>query len=307
MTNLEAVQHEVEAGLLRRAYATPAMHRALPWPLALATVRVRAARLWKAPKVRAHAVRSMDWVLGCTGASSEAIEAAARRWVFETIKRDELTWRPWQTTRFPVEGAEVLAELRGQGRGAIVNFLHHGQYGGTFGSLARAGFPSHVAVLPSLIGPQRRSYEGRRRFQHIRTASTGCTIFPAKGGLDQMRELLDAGLLVSLATDVPGNTPMDVLGRRVSCGSGAARLAIETGAPIVPVTAWRRGSLQSLRLEQPIDPRDHGDFRSLQQAIADAHAPALLAWPEGLMEPLERWRAVDDADIATFGLAETPA
>jgi lauroyl/myristoyl acyltransferase len=305
MTNLDAEQVEGPASLIRRAYATPALHRLAPWPVAVAVVRARAARLWTVPQVREHARLSMGFVLGCS-TSPENVEAAARRWIFETIKRDELTWRPWQTTRLPVEGLDVLRKLREAGRGAIVNFLHHGQYAGTFGSLARVGFPSQIAVLPSLIGTQPRSYEGRRRSQHIRTASTGCTVFRAKGELDQMRDLLAAGELVSLATDVPGNTPMTMLGRRVSCGSGAARLSAESNAPIVPITAWRRGSLQVLRVEAPIEPREYGDFRAVQQAIADAHAPALAAWPEGLMEPLERWRAVDDADVAAFGLAATP-
>ena len=92
--------------------------------------------------------------------------------------------------------------------------------------------------------------------------------------MDHMRDLLRGGELVALASDLAGSLEMTMLGRRVSAGSGAARLAAELEVPLVPV-----------------------------QAIADAHAPAILAWPEGLMEPLERWRAVAEEDVARFGVA----
>jgi lauroyl/myristoyl acyltransferase len=291
MTNTTAVTVPSDLTLARRAYATPALHRLAPWPLALATVRARARRLWAQPAKREHALRSMEYLVGASSRAHE-VEAIAERYVFENVKRDELTWRPWQTTRFPVDGAGILRELAASGRGAIVNFLHHGQYAGTFGSLGRHGVHLHLAVNPGLLGPQPPTYEGRRGTRHIRTARVGtASVFSANGGLDRMRELLADGELVALASDLPGSMPMDLLGRRVSAGSGAARLSLETGAPIVAVTAWRDGSLQRLRVEAPIDPVDHTDVASVQQAIADAHAPALLAWPEALMEPLERWAA----------------
>lgn len=256
--------------------------------------------------MRAHARLSMEYVLGASGVDVD-LEAVARRWVHHTIRRDELTWRPWLTTRFDVERIGILRVLARERQGAIVNFVHHGQYAGIFGSLMRYGVHTHVAVLPSLLGDRGPGYEGLRRRQHIATVCTGgATVFPAKGGLDHMRELLLAGTFVGLATDVPGNTPLTMLGRRVSCGSGAARLALELGVPIVPITSWAASPLQVLRVEDPIDPARHESVADLQQAIADAHAPAILAWPEALMEPLDRWRAVDEADIARFGVAETP-
>jgi len=298
MTNFEPMGRDLGVNLVRRAYATPAFHRLLPWPVALATVRVRAARLWNVPALREHAYESMAFVLGAL-ADDREIEAAARRWVFETVKRDELTWRPWQTTRFPVEGAETLRHLALAKRGAIVSFIHHGQYGGTFGSLARQGVHCNVAVLPLFFEAWKPGYDGLRDRRHIKTVTMGgTTIFSAKSCFDHMCDLLAGGGHVGIASDLPGSAPMTVLGRRVSAASGAARLALETGAPIVPVTAHRHGeALQALVVGAPIEPAGK-DLPALQQAIADAHEPALRAWPEGLMEPLERWHLVVDAEAS---------
>jgi lauroyl/myristoyl acyltransferase len=132
-------------------------------------------------------------------------------------------------------------------------------------------------------------------------------MFAAKGGMDHRRGLLTDGNVVALASDLPGSLPFTMLGRRVSGGSGAARLALELGVPIIPVTAWQRGTLQTYEVGTPIEPGELGDLEGIQQAIADAHAPAILAWPEGLMAPFERWRAVEEADIERYGIAPTMA
>jgi lauroyl/myristoyl acyltransferase len=308
MTNSELVQNPIRVqpipmNPLRRAYATTTFHRALPWPVAVAGVEARAARLWKSPVWQEYAIRSMDYVLGCTSRADE-VEKLARRWVFENVKRDELTWRPWQATRWPVERIEVLADVVADGRGAILSFFHHGQHGGMFGSLARRGFRSHVAVLESLLHDLEPGYKGMRKAQHIEMARIGATVFQAKGSMDHMRELLASGELLGLASDLPGSLPVTVFGRNASAGSGAARLAADLGVPLVPVTAHRRGLfVQSFRIGDPIEPRHHEGLESIQQAIFDAQADAILEWPEGLMEPLERWRAVDPEDIERFGVA----
>jgi lauroyl/myristoyl acyltransferase len=315
MTNTTAVaapmQMDVptDLGLARRVYASPLTHRMLPWPAAVATVRARAARIWATSTIkREHAIRSMEFLVGRTDRAGE-VEELGRRWIFESLKRDELTWRSWQTTRFPVAGVERFDPARRQGRGAILSFVHHGQHAGIFGSLARQGVISHVAVLPSLIaGDPGPGYQGLRRKQHIATARLGgAVMFAAKGGMDHMRELLADGNVVALASDLPGSLPFTMLGRRVSGGSGAARLALELGVPIIPVTAWQRGTLQSYEVGTPIEPGELGDLEGIQQAIADAHAPAILAWPEGLMAPFERWRAVEPADVERYGIAPTMA
>jgi hypothetical protein len=49
-------------------------------------------------------------------------------------------------------------------------------------------------------------------------------------------------------------------------------------------------------MEPPIEPGEFADFDALQSEIARRHEPAVLAWPEGLQEPLFRWRPADAAD-----------
>jgi lauroyl/myristoyl acyltransferase len=306
MTNSQAVMPmPVEMGPLRRLYATVGFHPAMPWPVARAAVEVRAARLWRSPTLQEHACLSMEWVVGRTSRADE-VEALARRWVFENLKRDEMTWRPWQATRFPVERAELFGEVIADGRGAIVSFFHHGQHAGMFGALARHGHWANVAVLPALLDELLPGYQARRRRAHIDMAKLGATVFPAKGAMDHMRDLLRSGELVGIASDLPGSVRVEMLGRQATAASGAARLAYELGVPLIPVTSHPRpGSTQSFRIGDPIEPRAHDGVESVQQAIFDAQADAVLEWPEGLMEPLERWRAVEPADADRFGIAPT--
>ena len=303
MTNFGPMRSGPDVNVIRRAYATPGFHRLVPWPVALSTVRVRATRLWRVPALRDHARESMAFVLAGTSRADE-VDAAARRWVFETVKRDELTWRPWQTTRLPVEGTEIIRDSTAAGRGVILSFFHHGQYGGVFGSLSRYGILSQVAVLPMFFEPPKPGYDGLRDIRHMATVTTGgAVIFSARHSYAHMLQLLADGQVVAIASDLPGSLPATMLGRRVGLASGAARLARDSGAPIVPVTAWQRGGLQALVVGDPIEPSHHADLAAIQQAIASAHEPALLAWPEGLMEPIERWHVLDEAEAPAFRTA----
>jgi lauroyl/myristoyl acyltransferase len=67
--------------------------------------------------------------------------------------------------------------------------------------------------------------------------------------------------------DAGGDTPARLLGRPMHLRSGIARLARETGAPIVPAFTWREGNGQVGVLGEPIDPAAHPDETSINAAI----------------------------------------
>jgi lauroyl/myristoyl acyltransferase len=117
-----------------------------------------------------------------------------------------------------------------------------------------------------------------------------------------MREFLSAGETLILSFDMPGSLPMTFLGRRVGVASGTARLALESGAPIVPITTRRAGGRQVLQVRESIDPNMFGDAEALQAEIARRHEPAVLAWPEAVENPLRRWNPLDPEDVREFGL-----
>jgi lauroyl/myristoyl acyltransferase len=229
------------------------------------------------------------------------VDDLARSWVYETLKREELLWRPWLSTHMEVEGTEILELLTSRGTGCVLSFMHQGMYMGLFGSLGALGFTTHVATLPAFFRGDVTGPVLWRRQQIVRVfGGNGARPFPARGAYSTMLDLVAAGEIVAIATDVPGRLPMTFLGRRVSAASGPARLALEAEIPIVPVTSHRSGHRQRFRIEEPIWPAEHADLNSMQQAIADRHAPAILAWPEAVQEPLARWGPIEEEDVARF-------
>jgi lauroyl/myristoyl acyltransferase len=116
-----------------------------------------------------------------------------------------------------------------------------------------------------------------------------------------MLDLLGKGEVIAIASDVPGQGRMRFLGRNVAGASGVSRLAVESRAPVVPVTVRPEGVGQRAVVGEPIDSRAFTDPSRLLQEIMRQHEPSVLAWPEALLWPLERWR-VSPEDVDELGL-----
>ena len=282
----------------RTLYQQEATHRLLPMPLARQLVSRQAAAAWADPDDRRFAVLQMQYLLGESDRAGEA-ESLAPRYLFWSLLRAEYRWRPWLITRQRIDGLPLLQAARRKGRGIVLSTMHHGMRGGVAASFSNAGVPLHVIMAPELLNnptPAQR--------QLARVVSRYAETFPAaRGSYRHMVNLMHRGEVVSLSTDLPGSCPMTILGRRVQAASGAARLALETGAALVPVTTHQAGLLQTLRVHEPLDPADYTSVADLQQAIADHHEPALLAWPEAVEQPLRRWGPVGAADEQVYGPA----
>jgi lauroyl/myristoyl acyltransferase len=295
---------EQRASARERIFAQRWLHRAYPFSVGMRYARFRADRQWTESRTRDHARLQMQAVTGLP--ESGALDEVAKRYVFEMAKRDELSWRLWLSTRIPVDRIDVLREAQAHG-GVILSFMHHGQFGGVFGSVGRHGIETHIASDPWFFSQESRRYNGYRGRQHLRTIShAGGRPFPAaKGAYERMRKLLEDGAVVAIASDLPGTTPAEFLGRTIGVPSGAPRLAVETGALVVPITAHRDGDFQRLVVEDPIDPAASDDLNGVLAEILRRHEPAIRAWPEAVERPLRRFRPLTDEDIARYG--EDPA
>jgi hypothetical protein len=97
---------------------------------------------------------------------------------------------------------------------------------------------------------------------------------------------------------------MEFLGRPVLAGSGAARLATELRVPIFPIYARQTDAFQHLEVGEPIEPAGISDFTQIQAEIGRRHEAAVLAWPEAVESPLNRWRPGDPADALELGYSE---
>jgi lauroyl/myristoyl acyltransferase len=236
----------------------------------------------------------MRFAIGKTERADE-VERLAREYVFQYFKCRETDARPWLATHDPIDGLDRLLDARSHGRGVVLHFLHHGQVVGMLASFGRHGIKLHAPVARFLT-----AHPAPRDRRASRTASsTGNVYFRAEGSYPKMMNFLAAGEVVAVSSDVHGPTRMRFLGRDVRGAAGITRLAIKSGAPIVPVTVHEEGTGQRLVIGEPIDPRDFASGPELQQEILRRHEPSVLAWPEAIWRPLDRWRPVpeDSGDV----------
>lgn len=285
---------------LMRVYAASQAHRAVPVPAAMRLTTLRSERWARThPDVLVDAHAQMRYLVGRhPGLDADAL---AKPYLFELKRREEMKWRPWIVTRMQLHASERIRRMRTQGTGVILHFLHHGQYDGLPASISRYGFQLTAPVASFFLSERRNDYDGRVIRRHLASfTANGVRYFDAKGAYPRMRRLLTEGELLVLASDLPGSLPMTFLNRPVLVSSGAARLSLETGAPIIPITVSQRGWRQHLTAEDPILPADFPDEGTLQEEIARRHEPAVLAWPEGMKTPLARWRPANAEDEKEF-------
>jgi lauroyl/myristoyl acyltransferase len=254
-------------------YQHPLAHRASPWPLAGRLVRRRAETAWRSDaRVRSDALEKMTFLVGASPRAAEA-PRLAKEHVLAGYLRRELLWRPWLTTRQQVDGIDRLRSMLG--RGALLSFLHHGQYDAIFASINRYGIPLWVVTNGAPEG------RGALR-QHANVAYAGARAVANRGTFSRLCELLRQGQLVAVAADVPGGVAAPLLGRVWTVHAGVARLAMETRAPVIPVLVEPAESIQRIRFGEPVHPEGFADTAQLLAAVLRAHEPAVLAWPEAM-------------------------
>lgn len=254
------------------------------------------ARLRKAyadPELQARARAEMEFLLGRSRPEAD-LDAATRRYIERWVWRAELRWRKSMLIRQRVEGIERLVAAREQGRGVVLNFMHHGQYDGAFPSLARAGVSCHIVAHPFMFTPE--APDTLR--QHARVGSIGGTVITTDVGMAGMLDVVRSGEILALASDSPGSSEVTFAGRRVKGSSGAARIALAADAPIVLMTSHPDPDAPSgtfLRLSEVIEPSDFGSAEELLAELVRRHEGAVLAWPEGADSPLTRWAHPEEA------------
>lgn len=240
-----------------------------------------------------------------------AFSSYARYWV-ETFRMASLTGADLDRM-FSVEGWENLARPLDDGRGAILALPHMGQW-----EVAAAWMHHHgldlTAVAERLDPPE--LYEW---FVELREQRLGLDIValddPAAGR--KLIETLRAGKIVTLLADrdLTGTGPeVEFFGESTRLPAGPARLAIQTGAALLPVAVyedgwWRYRAVIRPELEVPTEGVKAERTRALTQQLAYEleglirRAPAqwhLLQpnWPSDL-EARERWDAADGAARAS--------
>jgi len=254
-----------------------------------AMVEKRVDKAWASESFRASAEAHMEYVLGCTPRAAD-VPDVAHGFAVKTALRAWLRWHPSTVIHQRVEGIEILTQ-RDQSRPTVLSFMHHNHYDGMFHSLKEAG--ADLTVL-ALAGMTERGAPAYLR-QHARIIARGARMIPAGTGTQAVIDALQPGVTLAIASDVPGHTQVEFLGRQVRGSIGAARVAMATDSPVVLVTAVRDSpDSHHLQLHPPLDPRDYTDPESLLSDILRIHGEAVLAWPEAFDMPRSRFGSLDN-------------
>lgn len=267
--------------------------RALPEPVARAVFRAGADLAARRLGPDAQLRRNLARVLGVPPAEvpdtlvRDAMRSYARYWreAFRLPSTDhEAVAREMDRT---IDGVEHLDAALALGRGVVVALPHAANWdlGGTW--LARRY--GTFATVAERLEPE-SLYQ---RFLAYREG-LGFTIFPHSGGptppFDALREFLRGGGIVCL----PGErdlrrtgVPVTFFGEPTRMPAGPARLAIETGAPLLVAEFWYEDAdTMRVRISPPIDVS--GGVGAGTQAMADAFAEGIARHPADwhMLQPL---------------------
>lgn len=257
----------------------------IPVPTILKIIEGKVDQLWATEGGRDRYVEAMEFVVGRTERAGE-VEELAKRYAVQQALRNYMRYKPRQITRQPVRDIEWLTTKRDPSRPMILSFFHHHRYDGMFGSLKRAGADLTVLVIEE--GLDKDAFKILR--QHMKVVARGGRLIPAAGGTDAVVAALQPGVILCIASDVPGRTPVKFLGRDVLGSFGAARAATMANAPVALVTSHQDGQGGNyLQIHEPLEPGDFADPGDLLAEILRIQGEAVLAWPEALDFPLQRF------------------
>jgi KDO2-lipid IV(A) lauroyltransferase len=185
-----------------------------------------------------------------------------------------------------VEGGESFAGLDRaleRGKGALIVCMHFGNWDLGAGAAAARGYP--LTVVAETF-PDRRLDDmvtGARRRPGVQIVKM------EKAGPSLLRALKNNGLLALLIDrPVPGEgVRVSFFGEEVEVPAGPARLALRSGAAVIPAGfarthANREGVTTLSEFVEPSAPSgdDATDVRALTQAIMAAHERFIRAYPE---------------------------
>jgi KDO2-lipid IV(A) lauroyltransferase len=254
-------------------------------------VNRRIRRRLEDPTYVENARASMHHLLDAVGRGDETDEKA-RTYIERIAWRQALRWHPRVITRQPVIGIEHLRDAQAAGRGVVLSFIHHAEFGGIFASISRAGIPVRVvAAAGEMVAP------GPNMIQHLSVVGSGGGLLASNDGVAGMQRTLRAGEVLAVALDVPGRTAVQIAGLTVYCSAGCAVAATRAGAPIVVATSHPDDGIRpTIHLHPAIEPSEFESIDALMQHLATVHEAALLASPASAYLPLTCWSTRPSAD-----------
>ena len=263
-----------------------ALLRGLPEPVAVAASD-RAARVVarRGGGGVTQLRRNLARVLGCAPAAvpdalvADAVASYARYWR-EAFRLPGRAARTTAAVEGAVEGADVLARVQADGRGAVLALTHSGNW-----DVAGLWLVAHHGTFTT-VAERLRPESLFQRFVAYRE-SLGFEIAALSGPGENplrvcVRRLRAGGVVALLAERDLGATGVAVtfFGEPARFPPGPARLAQHTGAALLPVGRWFDGDGWGVRVppEVPVG-RGPAGVAAAMQAVAGAFETDIAAHP----------------------------
>ncbi len=238
----------------------------------------------------------------------ERVRREARR-VFEEIGRNAYDFIRYpalseETRRalVSVEGEEVLEAARGAGRGAVLVTGHLGSWEVLAAALAGRGYPLRALARPLREPALDRALTEHRRRMGVETISSEAL------PLRPLRHLRRGGFLGILADQRVRREGVTVkfLGQRTIMTGAPARLAVASGAPLIPLGIRRLPDHRHrITVLGAIDPgSDPARVPELTQQVAGALGSLIGRCPEQWMWIHPRWEPRRTPASGAAGRAE---
>jgi lauroyl/myristoyl acyltransferase len=175
-------------------------------------------------------------------------------------------------------GSEHVVEALRAGRGAILSLPHSGNW--DIAGVWLTNTYGKFATVAERLKPESLY----NRFLAYRE-SLGFEVIPLTGGerppFEILAERLRANGLVCLMSDrdlTRSGVEVDFFGEPTRFPAGPAKLALETGAALLPIHSWYEPRDSRLDLFAPLD-MSSGDVGVITQALADRFASCIAAHP----------------------------
>jgi phosphatidylinositol dimannoside acyltransferase len=214
--------------------------------------------------------------------SRAGMSSYARYW-FEVFRLPVISAERLVTDTHCV-GEERLHAALASGRGAVLPLPHMGNWDAAGAWIIARGVPKFTTVAERL-----KPESLARRFFAFREG-LGFEVLPATGGVSRfgvLAQRLRAGGLVCLPADrdvTGGGIEVDFFGEKAHMMGGAAALAVQTGAALLPATLWFDGPLWCAHIHEEIPVPDSGTRREkvavMTEEVARVFEGAIALHPE---------------------------
>jgi lauroyl/myristoyl acyltransferase len=197
-----------------------------------------------------------------------------------------LFWQPWQTAEMDDSSTARLEHALSCGRPLLASSCHLGPFFYSMSVFTSRGHVPYAVAGPWFFEELTPNYWGRRLARWLRGVSDrGERLVRSVGCFPVLEALLEEGEIVRMHFDMPGSRETRFLGKPVALATGTARLAVSTGALILPMRARRVGVRVWTDVGEPLDPRDFDGAGELHDALAARHERWILETPFALEDP----------------------